>query len=159
MTPAHTFRLLALCLGSLLALFTFTGCGSTSTSSHDGQDSIRTLTTSANTNWVLSRWVSADGEKHKIHSPAPTLLIGYQGRISGNAGVNDYVGNVTVYEDVMNWGTHIAATRMAGPPEVLEAENDFFNDLKATKQVTIRSDRLVFTGKKPLRLEFARANP
>lgn len=159
MSPVHLFRLLTLCLGSLLALFIFSGCGSTSTSSHDGQDSIRTLTTSAGSNWVLVRWVSTDGQKHTIHAPAPTLVIGYQGRISGNAGVNDYVGNVTVFDDVMNWGSHIAATRMAGPPEVMEAEGAFLTDLKDTKQVTIRGDRLLFTGEKPLRLEFARANP
>jgi heat shock protein HslJ len=153
---AHRFVATLLAVGAVLAL---AGCGSTSTSSSSEQDSIRTLTTSGNTNWVLVQWTSAAGEKQSIHSPAPTLLIGYQGRISGQAGVNDYVGNITVSEGVLDWGAHIAATRKAGTTESMENENHYLTDLKATKKVTIRNDRLIFTGKKPLRLEFARANP
>lgn len=160
MSSSLRSRSLFLTFFSLLGLLALVGCGSTGGgSSLEGQDSIRTLTLSGNTDWVLVRWNSADGKKHEIPTPAPTMSVGYRGRISGHAGVNEYVGNVTVYEDVLNWGSHIAATRRAGTPELMESENRYLSDLKATKRVTIRGDHLVFTGKKPLRLEFARATP
>lgn len=143
---------------ALAGALSFTGCAGPSTSSSSGQDSIRTLTTAAGTRWVLASWTSADGQKHTIAPPVPTLVIGDQGRITGNAGVNHYVGNITVSKGVLDWGPHIAATRMAGSPEAMESENRYLDDLKATDRVTIRGNRLQFTGEKPLRLEFTRAN-
>jgi heat shock protein HslJ len=150
-------RLIALvCIfGGLLG---FAGCTS-STSSSSGQDTIRTLTTLGNTNWVLSGWTSADGEKPAILSPSPTLMIGYQGRISGQAGVNNYVGNVSVANDRLTWGQHLGVTRMAGTPELMARENRYLNDLKLTEQLTVRANRLIFLGPKPLRLEYVRADP
>ncbi|MDF3056395.1 MAG: heat-shock protein [Rariglobus sp.] len=159
MSIASAHRLVAIFLLTLGALFSFTGCESTAPSSASGQDSIRTLTTSGNTNWVLVQWTSAGGEKQSIPPPAPTMLIGYQGRISGQAGVNSYVGNVTISDGILNWGEHIALTRASGSPELMASENQYLNDLKATRKVTIRQSRLIFTGEKPLRLEFARADP
>jgi heat shock protein HslJ len=157
MSAAIPYRLFVLSL-LLLGSLAFSGCG-TPVSSVSGQDSIRTLTTSANTYWVLVKWTSADGENQPLHTPAPTLHIGYQGRISGQAGVNDYVGNARVVDEVINWGASFAATRKAGEPELLASEERYLADLQATRRVTVRNDRLVFTGKKPLRLEFARAQP
>jgi len=139
-------------------LFAFNGCA-TAPSSIGGQDSIRTLTTAGNTNWVLVQWISADGKAQPIHSPAPTLHIGYQGRISGQAGVNDYVGTARVIDDVLNWGESFAATRKEGAPELIEKEDRYLADLHATTGVTVRNGHLVFTGEKPLRLKFARAHP
>ena len=72
MTLVHRFLSCAVLLGGLLA---FSGCGTTVSSSSD-QDSNRTLTTAANTNWVLAHWTSANGEKQTVLPPAPTLLIG-----------------------------------------------------------------------------------
>lgn len=152
-TPRLLLAFLSLCI-----VATFTGCASSGGgSSVSGQDSMRTLTLSGNTNWSLAKWTSSDGEKQSIPKTAPTLLIGYRGRISGQAFVNNYVGNVTVADDVLDWGPHIAVTRMAGPPEAMENENRFLNDLKATTGVTILKGRLVFVGPKPLRMEFVPA--
>ena len=154
-TPRLVFALLSICV-----LAAFTGCmGTGGVSSVSGQDSMRTLTLSGNTNWTLAKWTSADGEKQAIPKTAPTLLIGYRGRVSGHAFVNDYVGNVIIADDVLNWGPHIAVTRMSGTPEAMEDENRYLTDLKATTGVTIHKGRLVFVGPKPLRLEFVQAPP
>lgn len=149
------FALLSLCV-----LAAFSGCASSGGgSSVSGQDSMRTLTLSGNTHWTLAKWISADGDKQSVPQGAPTLLIGYRGRISGHAFVNDYVGNVIIADDVLDWGPHIAVTRMAGSPEAMENENRFLNDLKATTGVTIAKGRLIFVGPKPIRLEFVSAPP
>lgn len=155
MTLAHRFLSCAVLLGGLLA---FSGCGTTVSSSSD-QDSNRTLTTSGNTNWVLANWTSTNGEKQAILPPAPTLLIGYAGRISGQSGVNSYVGTARIVGGLLNWGNNLGVTRRAGPPELMASETRYLNDLQATQHVTIRGNRLIFTGKKPLRLEFVHANP
>lgn len=157
MSQATASRLLAFVLVTAGGLLAFSGCESASSST--GQNSIRTLTTAANSNWVLSAWVTADGVKQPIASHGPTLTIGYQGRVSGNAGVNNYVGNATVRDDQLSWGEHIAVTRIAGSPEAMASENRYLATLKATTRVTIRGDRLVVTGPKPLRLEFVRTQP
>ena len=158
MSFVHSPRLLALALVSIGGLLAFSGCESPSSMS--GQNSIRTLTTSANSNWVLVSLVTADGVKQPVPaSHAPSLTIGYQGRVSGNAGVNDYVGNATVADDHLSWGEQLASTRMAGAPELMATENLYLTALKATTQITVNGDRLILTGHKPLRLEFVRANP
>lgn len=157
MLIAHVHRLLSLTVLALAGTLAFTGCETTSALT--GQDSIRTLTTSANTNWVLVHWISTDGAKQAIHSPAPTLMIGYQGRISGQAGVNNYVGTAGVADGQLDWGAHLAVTRMAGTPALMEGENRYLADLKASRRVTVKGSLLVFTGEKSLRLEFARAKP
>lgn len=161
MSTTAASRLFVLVLVAISGLLAFTGCaaGGGGGSPVTGQDSIRTLTTLGNTNWVLTKWTTADGANSPIPPPAPTLMIGYQGRLSGQAGVNNYVGNVTVADDRLNWGRHLAVTRMAGSPELMASEARFLADLQATQHVTSRGNRLIFTGEKPLRLEFTRANP
>ena len=151
-------RLFVSVLLAISGLLAFTGCAG-GPSPVAGQDSIRTLTTLGNSNWILSKWVSADGSHTPIPPPAPTIMIGYQGRLSGQAGVNNYVGNVTVADDRLNWGRNLAVTRMAGPPELMASEARYLADLQATQRVTSRGNRLLFICEKPLRLEFTRANP
>ena len=154
MTLLPRFLACVLLLGGVLA---FSGC--TSTSSSSDQDSNRTLTTAANTNWVLARWTSADGEKQTLLPPAPTLLIGYEGRISGQSGVNTYAGTARIVGGQLDWGRNLGVTRMAGSLELMASEIRFLNDLQASQHVTIRGNHLFFTGKKSLRLEFVRAQP
>lgn len=152
----RTLRLLPfalLVLGGLLAL---SGCGSVSALT--GQDSNRTLTMSGNTNWVLTSWTTSLDDKQEILAPAPTLFIGYAGEISGQSGVNRYNGTARIANTELNWGAGFALTRRAGPPELMMSENKYLNDLRSTRQVTVRGDKLIFTGDKPLRLEFARAS-
>ncbi|MFA6960056.1 MAG: META domain-containing protein [Opitutaceae bacterium] len=155
MSFVSSIRILALSLLTVGGVLTFSGC-STATSPIEGQDSNRTLTMSGNTNWVLVRWVSADGKRTHIKSPAPTLQIGYAGRITGQSGVNTYAGTTQIVDGQLDWGSGFAATRMAGTPELTEMETRYLNDLKSTRTVTVSGNRLIFVGAKPLRIEFAR---
>jgi heat shock protein HslJ len=153
----RTLRLLPLFLVALGGLLAFSGCSS-SVSSVVGQDSGRTLTMSAKTQWVLTAWTNSMGDKQEILPPAPTLDIGYAGEITGQSGVNRYNGTARIANTELDWGAGFALTRRAGPPERMMTENKYLNDLRSTRQVTVRGDKLIFTGDKPLRLEFARAN-
>ena len=154
MTLAQRLLCFVALFGGLLA---FNGCETTSSAIE--QDSGRTLTTSGNTNWVLVQWTSADGGKQTLLPPAPTQRIGDEGRISGRSGVNSYVGTARIVRGQLDWGNNLGVTRMAGSPELMASETRYLNDLQATQHVTIRGNRLIFTGKKPLRLEFVRARP
>lgn len=152
----RTLRLLPLALLALGGLLALSGCGSVSTIT--GQDSSRTLTMSANTTWVLASWTTTLGDKQEIASPAPTLGIGHAGEITGQTGVNNYHGTARISNAELDWGAGFALTRRAGPPELMMRENQYLNDLRSTRHVTVRGDKLIFTGGKPLRLEFVRAN-
>ena len=151
--------LVRLCVATLVLLggtFAFTGCQSTP--SYDEQSSTRTLTAFANSSWALIQWTASDGRPVSIaKASTPTLQIGYESAISGNAGINRYFGKIRVNKDGdLDWSEALASTRMAGSPEAMQAEQQFMSDLKATTHVTVLGDRLTFTGKGKLKLVFAR---
>jgi heat shock protein HslJ len=156
MSTARPLRLFSLILVTLGVLAAFTGCSS-SPSTSDKQDSGRTLTLSANTDWVLVKWIDADGEKQPLLEPVPTLRVGDQGRISGQSGVNNYLGTARISGGELAWGGGFGLTRKAGPEALMASENRYLNSLKATRHVTVRGNKLLFTGEKSLRLEFTRA--
>lgn len=147
--------LLPLALVALGGLLAFTGCDTVSSLS--GQDSGRTLTLAANTRWVLSSWTDSMGDRVEILPPAPTLDLGYGGRVSGQAGVNRYTGEARVSDSLLDWGAGFALTRRAGPPALMMSENQYLDALRSTRRVTVRGGKLVFTGKSSLRLEYVRS--
>jgi heat shock protein HslJ len=146
-------RIVSLGLCLLVALFTLTGCSSTP--GNDDRNSRYTLTAFGNSGWKLLRWVSADGDARPVSANPPSLDIGYAGRISGNAGVNNYTANVHVSSGTLVW-SEIATTRMAGSEEAMAVEARFLADLRETTRVTVRNGQLLLQGEKPLRLAFTR---
>lgn len=156
MSTVRPFRLSALVFITLGVLAALTGCAGGPSATRD-QDSGRTLTLSANTDWVLVKWIDAEGEKQPLLPPVPTLRIGDQGRVSGQSGVNNYLGTARISGGELAWGGGFALTRKAGPEALMDSENRYLNSLKTTRHVTVRGDKLVFTGGKNLRLEFIRA--
>ncbi|MET0261998.1 MAG: META domain-containing protein [Rariglobus sp.] len=140
-----------------LASGVFFAAGCQSTPSNADRHSSHTLTAYANSSWVLAAWKS-DGKKVALPSNPPTLQLGYQGQVSGHAGVNRYFGTVRVNNDNLVWGDTLASTRMGGDPAQMESEVRFMTDLPKTTEVTVRSGRLIFTGK-GVRLEFVRSMP
>lgn len=149
--PAVFRSVLGLMLAS--ALLASAGCVSSATDTDRG--SRHTLTAFANSEWSLVRWVPADGSPATLPDARPTVRIGYAGRIDGNSGVNRYSTTVEVHNGSLRWG-ETAGTRMAGDPGLMEMEARFLSDLRASTRVTVRGDRLVFEGERPLRLEFSR---
>lgn len=156
MSTARPLRLSAFVFITLGLLAASTGCAG-GPSDASGQDSVRTLTLSANTDWVLVKWIDADGEKQPLLTPGPTLRIGDQGSVSGHSGVNNYLGTARISGGELAWGGGFALTRKAGPEALMDSENRYLESLKAARHVTVRGDRLIFTGGKNLRLEFTRA--
>lgn len=156
MRPAFSAKLSFLALVSIVsATFILSGCSSTP--SPDNRGSRHTLTSQGNSSWILASWTSVDGKKNAIpDKQPPSLQIGYQGQVSGNAGINRYFGTVTVNNDILNW-TALASTRMGGSDEAQASETRFMSDLNATQHVTLSGGQLVFTGKSGLKLEFVRA--
>lgn len=140
---------------ALAGLLALSGCNSASSVS--GQDSGRTLTTSANTRWLLVNWTSADGVKPPLLAPVPTLNLGYAGQVGGQAGVNFYNGTARIAGGELSWGGGFALTRRTGPDDLMAGETRYLADLRATRHATVRGGRLILTGDAPLRLEFARA--
>lgn len=153
---SHHLLVLA-AFAALASAFALSGCQQSS-HSYENRGSTHTLTAYANSIWALSSWTSSDGKNYSIPSSPPTLELGYQGSISGLAGVNRYFGSVRVKDGKLDWG-ELASTRMAGDPELMESETRYLNDLKSTTKVTVRGNNLVFTGKDGLRLQFSRARP
>ncbi len=63
-----------------------------------------------------------------------TLAISEEGRVSGNASVNRYSGPIKLEDGVMEIGPFMS-TRMAGPPEAMETENEFLEALSAAQNI------------------------
>ncbi len=98
----------------------------------------------AGTRWQLERLVSKGVEERP---PAPvSLAFGAETGVTGNAGVNDYVGRVSVAPDgALRWTARgLAMTRMAGPPEVMQFEARYLHALmRSVRAVTDVEGRLV----------------
>lgn len=68
-------------------------------------------------------------------------------KISGFSGVNRYMGDL----EIVNKGKpneyiafkDIASTKMAGPEENMDMELDFYNNLKASKSIKLKGDKLL----------------
>lgn len=63
--------------------------------------------------------------------PAPTLLFGGDGRVTGNTGVNRFMGTYERSDGSRLRFSGIATTRRAGSPEQMEIERDFLQALES----------------------------
>jgi heat shock protein HslJ len=98
----------------------------------------------AGSRWQLEVLVSNGAEDPP---PAPvSLVFGEETGVTGNAGVNDYVGRVSVAPDgALRWTARgLAMTRKAGPPEVMQFEARYLHALmRSVRAVTDAEGRLV----------------
>lgn len=88
-----------------------------------------------------------------------TLRLGDGARVSGNAGVNRYLGAYRFSADAkLEWNGEFAVTRAAGPPELMEFEQAYLKALARvssamvdgkTLRLTDRSSELTLTFSKP----------
>jgi hypothetical protein len=86
---------------------------------------------------AATEWILVDGR-------GQTLRLDH-GHLSGYSGCNRYVGGYTLDGDRLTIGP-IATTRMAGEPEVLEAENAFLAALGAAARLVVSEGGLVLSG-------------
>jgi heat shock protein HslJ len=107
----------------------------------------------------LKRFV-LDGNRVALpETPALTLLIGDENRVSGFAGVNRYSGQAEIQSDgKVSWkAPGFVATKRAGPAASMELETKFLDALRRTSHVSSSSTTVIFDepGGKTV-LEFAR---
>ena len=97
--------------------------------------------------WQLTELV-VDGESRDLIPEARvTLNIDPEGKVSGLASINRYFGGFTMdSKGGITWPAHgFGATRMAGPPELMDQETAFLNALASTTGVYEDKSSLVFS--------------
>ena len=75
-----------------------------------------------------------------------TLDITADGAFNGQAPVNLYFGTATIDGNSLSFGT-VGATKMAGPEDLMTAENEFFAALNNVTGYKIADGKLVLTDK------------
>ncbi len=87
-----------------------------------------------------------------------TLEIQQDGKFAGQAPVNRYFGQIKVEDNILKTGP-IGSTMMAGPPENMQAEQQYFQALgEHLKSAKIENGQLVITAMDDKKLVFDRAH-
>ena len=84
-----------------------------------------------------------------------TLEIQEDGKFAGEAPVNRYFGQINAQDKTFKTGP-VGMTMMAGPPELMDAERDFFAVINDVKSVDVKGGQLTLTGPDGKRLVFER---
>ena len=114
-----------------------------------------------NINDVAGKWqlTSMNGE------PAPTDVRGGQGvtleiqedgKFAGQSPINRYFGQINTQDKTFKTGP-VGMTMMAGPPELMDAERDFFSIINDVKAIDVKAGKLTLTGPDGKQLVFERA--
>ena len=85
-----------------------------------------------------------------------TLDIQEDGKFAGQAPVNRYFGQINAQDKTFKTGP-VGMTMMAGPPELMDAERDFFAVINDVKSVDVKGGQLTLTGPDGKQLVFERA--
>ncbi|MBV8360682.1 MAG: META domain-containing protein [Deltaproteobacteria bacterium] len=77
--------------------------------------------------------------------PTITITLTFQnrGRISGRSAVNNYAGIFTAIPNGKISIEVTTATQMAGTPELMELEREYFEALSHVKQILLKPDRII----------------
>jgi len=106
----------------------------------------------AGTEWVLRKLCGRD----VLDGVRSTIGFPEAGKVAGNGGCNRYFGPVRIAGDRIEIG-HLASTRMACPPAVLEQEGRLLNALRKAERLSVEGRMLVIHSAGFARpLEFAR---
>lgn len=85
-----------------------------------------------------------------------TLTFQRGGQISGRSAVNNYAGTFRVTPDGKITIKLTTATLIAGPPELMQLEREYFEVLPHATHLSIKPDRIILEDEKSS-LEFARS--
>lgn len=98
--------------------------------------------------WKLKSIVLEGKEVALPKDNKTTLSVNVEGRISGKAPVNRYFGRIIKADatGAMQVGPGLGCTRMAGPPEAMQAEADFLKALAAMTRYRVEAKTLVLEG-------------
>ncbi|MBH0774871.1 META domain-containing protein [Nocardia bovistercoris] len=96
------------------------------------------------TEWLVTGTSTPDAytTSQAISDAKPTLRIAEDGAVTGNAGCNRMSGSADVDPSGSPVTFHIAVTRMACAPEVMEVENAVLKALDGTATITLDGDTM-----------------
>lgn len=106
-------------------------------------------------NWQLST-MNGQPAPSSARAGGVTLEIQEDGKFAGQAPVNRYFGQIKVDDKILKTGP-IGSTMMAGPPENMQAEQQYFQALgEHVKSAKIENGQLVITAMDDKKLVFDR---
>jgi heat shock protein HslJ len=95
------------------------------------------------TEWAALAYNNGRGGLESLAaSSAITTRFGSDGSLTGNATINRYSTTYTISGDTMSIGAAIAATKMAGPADLMRQETAYLAALPKTAAYTIEGDEL-----------------
>jgi heat shock protein HslJ len=108
------------------------------------------------TGWTLAAMRLEGAPWSMVSGSTITLSLGDGNTVFGHAGVNRYSGAFVPGEDGrISWPGGIAATKMAGPPELMAQEQAFLTALPLTEVMILEKDGVVLeSGDGAVRLSF-----
>lgn len=93
------------------------------------------------TSWTVTELAGAP----VLEVGAPTVTFDAEGRITGSGGVNRFHASFEHSETSVSFGP-VAATKMAGSPDLMEQEHRFFAVLEAASTLARAGDSLTLSG-------------
>ena len=122
-----------------LSLLLAAGCGGML-----GKDSGPTLISSRNADRLQNReWelksLTVSGTRVIMHPDyRMTIVFSSQGEVGGYAAVNQFRGTYKLSDDgILSWPGALAATRKAGPPELMEKERAYLAGIPKTSRAIV----------------------
>jgi heat shock protein HslJ len=93
--------------------------------------------------WRLTEMTLDEKAIHLVSDSQTTFACDAGGRVSGNAAINRYSGNLKLQPDGdIIWSKAFIMTRMAGPPELMQQEADFTQALMKTSRMYLNGPGL-----------------
>ena len=100
------------------------------------------------TKLVLARLTTGGKETPLPANPQITLLVTADGRVSGNSGVNSYIGSYKLLpQDGIEFSKAFATTKMAGSPELMDLEVSFLQAISAVEKIHLRAGAMTLQNK------------
>jgi heat shock protein HslJ len=94
-----------------------------------------------NTAWILKSYISVSGSMVPVVERSESYLKIADGKVTGNAGANNFFGGVKVEGTSLEFST-TGATMMMGTPELMAQENQFLKLLAETADFLIVGEEL-----------------
>jgi heat shock protein HslJ len=93
--------------------------------------------------WQL-KTITVDGTRVIMHTDGDmTLIFGPNGQAGGYAAVNNFSGRYSFDQSgTLTWSESLAATRKAGPPELMEKERAYLTGIPKTTRAILSGNAL-----------------
>ncbi|MCI0401047.1 MAG: META domain-containing protein [Gammaproteobacteria bacterium] len=109
--------------------------------------------------WQLANMIVDNHEVTLL--PESTVTFSYvgDGKVAGLASINRYFGNMLMNGDgEISWGEPgFGTTRMGGPPELMNQENEFLKSLRTIRRMYLANHTLTMESEnKSVKLEFVK---